>query len=320
MIRIHQTLVVLTLLVGLAHSFDWDVVVGALNKLEFYNNGALVHSEDFGANLSIEELVHDVVHNRLLIADINKNQDTLIFSFNIATKELLPLVKRTLNNPFQQRIHSMAYDPVTEKLFWTDSDTISWFSLKPGFVNNIYGTTLIEFDLSTPFGIAVDSCKGYIYWAYDVDGELNTIEKVPIDGSDREIVLEVNMSSIYNLVIDQQTRKMYWTDDVPTGRDKTFSINSADLNGENRRTLYIDPERNQPRALSVSKDSIYWVPLNVDIHNIWKIPKNPTEDTKPTAVSASSWYTAAAKYNIEDQIQGIQGCESLRNLLPKIGN
>ncbi|KAJ8716344.1 hypothetical protein PYW08_013629 [Mythimna loreyi] len=319
MIIIHQTLVLLTLLVGLAHSFDWDVAVGVLNKLEFYNNGAVSHSEDFGESFNIQHLVYDSTHNRLLVVNANKTQNTIIYSYNIATKELLPLVKRRLNNPFFQTVHGIVYDPVTEKIFWTD-DKIFWFSLKPGFVNNIYGSILLEFEESIPYGIAVDSCKGYIYWTYDIDGELNSIEKVQIDGSDRKIVLELNMSSIFNMVIDQQTRKLYWTDDVVKGEDQTFSINSADLNGENRRTLYIDSERNQPLELTISKDYIYWVPLNDRTHNIWQITKNPTEDKKPTASAVSGWYTAAAKYDIEDQIQGIQDCEPLRKLLPKNGN
>ncbi|KAJ8716343.1 hypothetical protein PYW08_013628 [Mythimna loreyi] len=242
MIIIHQTLVLLTLLVGLAHSFDWDVAVGVRNKLEFYNNGAVTHSEDFGESFNIQHLVYDSTQNRLLVVNANSTQKTIIYN----------------------------------------------------------------------------SCKGYIYWSNAEDSELHTIKKARIDGSETETILDGNQHVIYNMVIDQQTRKIYWTDNVVKGEDQTFSINSADLNGENRRTLLNDPERNQPFELTISKDYIYWVPFNDRTHNIWQITKNPTEDKKPTASSVSGWYTAAAKYKFEDQIQGIQDCESLRNLLPKL--
>ncbi|KAJ8716346.1 hypothetical protein PYW08_013631 [Mythimna loreyi] len=324
MSRTYQVLVWITLLVKLVHSFNWDIVIEARNKLVFYNNGAVSHVEDFGADLYIKDFTHDVLHNRLLLSDRKKTRDHIIYSFNIATKEILPLVKRRFDLGYLQMTCSLVYDPVTEILFWSDIQAIYWFSLKSGFVNNAYGTTLFVFDDSTPNTLAVDSCKGYIYWSnMNVRGS-SSIEMARFDGAERKLVIDGNMRTVYNLVIDQNTQRMYWTDDVferKRGGISHFFVRSADLNGENKRILYIDTEKNQPRALTVSKDSLYWVPSFDLTNNIWQLPKNPTKgkDTTPSAIKVSGWLSnnIVANYNIEDQIQGIQDCESLRNLLPK---
>ncbi|KAJ8713388.1 hypothetical protein PYW07_013758 [Mythimna separata] len=327
MTRTHHVLALVTLLVGLAHSCEWDIALAGDNMLALlYKNGTGACFEGIGIESDFEHLTYDIVHNRMILVDGKKTQDTLIITYNFATRKKLPLVKRNLNDRFLSSVLSLAYDPVTEILFWSDAYAIYWFSLKPGFTNNVYGNRLFSFSKYRPTSVAVDSCKGYIYWIKSESGGPSKIEKARFDGSDREIVIEENLHDGRNLVIDQQTQKMYWTEDTtkikPTQfiQDKQYSFQSADLNGENRTTFYTT--RNfHPRTLITSKDFIYWV-YNFDLdYSLWQLPKNPTEDTRPQGISVRGTipfhYSIAAKYKIEDQIQDIQDCEPLRSLLPK---
>ncbi|KAH9635374.1 hypothetical protein HF086_017623 [Spodoptera exigua] len=243
----------------------------------------------------------------LLFVD-KQSDNASIFSFNITSKKYQSLVAKKA----YENIQGLAFDPVKGLLFWTDTNerSIYWISLKPGYKNHLYGNLLIKMDDELPRAIAVDSCRGYVYWT-NTNVTKPTIERALYDGTKREVLVNNNIYMPVSLAIDQQTKKMYWADDR---EGIHYSIESADLDGKNRKTL-LTGIHHQPNTLTVSKDSIYWVDWG--FKSVWQLPKNPPVDQEPVQISNFNNETPfgiAANYKIEDQIQGIEECEALGKL------
>ena len=61
-------------------------------------------------------------------------------------------------------IHGLAFDPITQHIFFTDTKerSVNWLSLEPGSKNDVYGNLLIKLEEGIPTEIAVDSCRGYV--------------------------------------------------------------------------------------------------------------------------------------------------------------
>lgn len=304
MCRAQCLLALVALSVGLAHS--WDFVVTTGDQLEFFTNGSKNHSEGVQFR-DLTALAYDAVHNMLLFVD-KQSDNASIFSFNISSAKYQALVKRKA----YENIQGLAFDPVKGLLFWTDSNerSIFWISLKPGSKNNVYGNLLIKMDDEIPGGIAVDSCRGYVYWT-NTNTNKPTIERARFNGSDREVVIDSDINMPVSLAIDQRTKKMYWADDR---EGIHFSIESADLNGKNRTKLFAGIHH-QPNALTVSKDSIYWVDWGYK--SVWQLPKTSVMDHEPREISTfkpETPFGIAANYNIEDQTEGSDECEALTSL------
>lgn len=114
-----------------------------------------------------------------------------------------------------------------------------------------------------------------------------------------------------SLGIDQHTKRIYWADDK---EGIHYSIESADLNGKNRKTLLVGTHH-QPNALSISNDSIYWVDWGYK--SVWQLPKNSSKDTEPNEIIAfhnEIPFGIAANYQIKEQTEGNPDCGTLTSL------
>ncbi|XP_030021742.1 protein cueball isoform X2 [Manduca sexta] len=306
MCRSQCMLLVVALTVTVARS--WDIAITAGHEIQFYTNKTNVHSE--GAQFrDLTALAYDAVHNMILFVD-KQSDNASIFSYHLATNKYQSLVRKKA----YENIQGIAFDPVTSLLFWTDAmdKTISWMSLKQDPKNkDLYGNILMKMDDEIPRGIAVDSCRGYIYWTNTNISKQSTIERAKFDGSDREIIVKTNIYMPVSIAIDQRTGRLYWLDDK---EGIHYSVESSDLNGQNRKTL-LDDFNHTPNALSVSKDHIYWV--DWAYKTVWRIPKDP-----PASVVPEEYITftiephgIVANYTIEDQTQNVPECEVLSKLV-----
>ncbi|KAJ8715955.1 hypothetical protein PYW08_013240 [Mythimna loreyi] len=304
MCRAQCFLALVALSVGVAHS--WDIAVTNGDQLEFFTNRNKTHSEGVQFR-DLTALAYDAVHNMLLFVD-KQSDNASIFSFNISGQKYQSLVKKRA----YENIQGLAFDPVQGLLFWTDVNerSIYWISLKAGSKNNLYGNLLIKMDDEIPRAIAVDSCRGYIYWT-NTNTNKPTIERARFNGSEREVIVDSNINMPISLAVDQRTKKIYWADDR---EGIHYSIESADLNGKNR-TILLTGIQHQPNAITVSKDSIYWV--DWAYHSVWQLPKNPAVDEEPRQYInfiSETPFGIAANYNIEDQTEGSDACEALTSL------
>ncbi|KAJ8706699.1 hypothetical protein PYW07_012777 [Mythimna separata] len=310
----HSTRVVavLTLVVGLAHCFPWDIVVGGDKQLYFYYNGTLTHTEEIPLATQITSLTYDPVHYRVLFTDVNYPSMT-ISSFDLSTAKIQVLLTTKTQSYFVR----VVYDPVTQLLVWKTWHKIYTFSLNPASSDKaVDGNLLVTIDNDCR-DIAVDICGRYIYWITD-----DEIERARLDGSDREVIVDSTVHFRISLAIDQQTQRLYWIDYI-TANGGRLSIESANLNGKNRTTLYIVRNASRASSLAVSKDFIYW--QNSNEVGTWQLPKNSSEHDARKLYSISSlrdwsYQLVATNYTIQEQIQGIQSCEALQGLMPNNSN
>ncbi|KAJ8706696.1 hypothetical protein PYW07_012774 [Mythimna separata] len=305
----HSTRVVavLTLVVGLAHCFSWDIVVGGDKQLNFYYNGTLTHTEKVPLVTEITSVTYDPVHYRVLFTDINSSKMT-ISSFDLSTRKIQSLYFTESKYDLYVRV---VYDPVKQLLVWKTWLNIYTFSINPASLNKAVGGNLLVQLSHSCRDVAVDSCGGYIYWITDYK-----IERARLDGSEREVILDSTVVYRYSLAIDQQTQRLYWIDYITGGR---LSIESANLNGKNRTTLYIVRKTFRASSLAVSKDFIYWQ-IETEV-GTWQLPKNSSEHDARKLYSISSlrdwsYQLVATNYTIQEQIEGIQNCEALQGLMP----
>ncbi|CAH1638564.1 unnamed protein product [Spodoptera littoralis] len=288
---------------------SWDIVTTVADQLEFYDNGIKVQSEVMPSR-DLTALTYDALHDTLIFVD-KQSDNGSIFSYNKSTQKFQCLVaKKTHEN-----IQDVAFDPAKELLFWTDlyERSIYWISLKHRYENYVSGNLLFKMDDELPRSIAVDSCRGYVYWT-NINVSKPSIERSRYNSTEREVLIDNNIYMPISLTIDQQTKKLYWADDKEGIK---YSIESADLDGKNRVTL-LSGFFHQPNALTVSKGFIYWVDWGYK--SMWQLSKNPPFDAEPVIIkdfNNETPFGIAANYKIEDQIEGIEECNALKALLPR---
>ncbi|KAJ8707828.1 hypothetical protein PYW07_011505 [Mythimna separata] len=300
-----RVLALIVLLVGLVHSFSWDIVVGRNKQLEFLHHGTLTHTELIPSANMITSVTYDAVHYRLLFTDRN-SPIVSIYSYDLSTRNIQVLVTRTSH--YTPRV---VYDPVTQAVYWKDGYSIYSSSLNPASSNKPDGNLFAKLDYYCN-DLAVDSCGGYIYWVADEE-----IGRARLDGSEREVLITGTVYYRLSLAIDQQTQAIYWTEKT---HGDHYSIERANFNGKNRTTLYIVRNTQLAFSLAVSKDFIFW-------HNaeegIWQLPKNKTlTATKLHSISSSEWlcHRVATNYTIDEQIEGVKSCNALQALIPHESN
>ncbi|KAJ8735823.1 hypothetical protein PYW07_007443 [Mythimna separata] len=318
MCRMLTVLVLVAVYVVSVHS--WDIAVSNGDLLQFYINQTKIDTVRFKSQ-NLAALAYDEVHNMILYVDKQSDNDT-ICGFNMSTMQYKYLTERSGRN-----IRGLAFDPATELLFFTDTKerSINWISLKSGSKNSVYGTILIKMDVGIPTDIAVDSCRGYIYWI-NTNLTTPTIERARFNGTEREVV--IHSSSVpqdgirepYNLAIDQQKQKIYWFE---PSRHVYYDIYSADLNGNNKDTnVHYTPNDKEIfsplNALTVLGQSLFFVGY-CPLCTIWNFQKS--------ALNRYSNYTSfpqlhkeipvsiVANYKLSDQIQGIRDCQALTSLV-----
>ncbi|KAJ8718120.1 hypothetical protein PYW07_006050 [Mythimna separata] len=299
-----RVLALIVLLIGLVHSFSWDIAEGGDKQLEFYHHGTLTHTEVIPWATKITSVTYDPVHYRLLFTD--KNSPTIsISSYDLSTRKIQVLVTRTSDS-----IPRVVYDPVTQAVYWREGSSIYSSSLNPASSNKADGNLLVSLDHYCR-DVAVDSCGGYIYWITDTE-----IGRARLDGSEREVLITCTVCWRLSLAIDQQTQAMYWIEKTPSSGH--WSIERANFNGKNRTTLYIVNNTQGAFSLALSKDFIYW--QNFGEVGIWQILKNE----KSTAIKLHSTFSSdcdaceriAANFTIEEQIEGVKSCNALQGLIP----
>ncbi|KAJ8706717.1 hypothetical protein PYW07_012795 [Mythimna separata] len=308
-----RVLALLALLVGFAHCFQWDIVVGGDKQLHFYYNGTLTHTEEIALATQISSVTYDPVHYRVLFTDVTTSSMT-ICSFDLLTSKIQSLFTTTSKDNFVR----VVYDPVTQLLVWKTWYNIYTFSINPGCFNKAVAGNLLVHLSNSCRDVAVDSCGGYIYWITDYK-----IERARLDGSEREVIVDSTGHHRFSLAIDQQTQMIYWIDDIKLNNGWQISIESASFNGKNQKTIYIENKKSDASSLAVSKHFIYWQ-IDTEV-GTWQLPKNSSEHDARKLYSVSSlknwsYQLVATNYTIQEQIQGVKSCEALQGLIPNNSN
>ncbi|KAJ8708059.1 hypothetical protein PYW08_010425 [Mythimna loreyi] len=295
--------------VGLVHS--WDCVVSHGDVLEFYENKNKIDTVRIDSHKPTA-LTYDEVNDMVLYVDKKSNNDTICV-YDISTKLNKCLMERKGRN-----IRGIAFDPVTETLFFSDTKekSINWIPVKSG--SNEYGNLVIKIDDGIPTDIAVDSCRGYVYW---ITTNLTPprIERARFDGSEKEVVINISSYSInttytlepHSLTIDQHTRRMYWIVPHDSGHQKIIYSN---LNGTDKTYIYTLYESFNPSSntLTAAKSAIFWfdwrMKENTDILKLgktsWAILQRIKSNSKNVIVGIT------VNSRIKDLIKGNNDCKA----------
>ncbi|MGI9290253.1 MAG: hypothetical protein ACR2QG_03130 [Gammaproteobacteria bacterium] len=121
----------------------------------------------------------------------------------------------------------LALDVGGGKVYWSDRGDVANEVVSPKIMRaNLDGSaveTLVSDDLISPVGMALDPEKGKMYFT---DRFSNNIKRANLDGSDVEVVVKDTEYPV-DLLIDFETRLIYWTSRDPGG------VLRADMDGNN---------------------------------------------------------------------------------------
>ncbi|KAI5724237.1 hypothetical protein M8J77_000155 [Diaphorina citri] len=142
----------------------------------------------------------------------------------------------------------LAIDWLTEKLYWTDSETNK---LEVSSLDGKKRKVLYWEDIDQPRAIALVPQDSIMFWTDW--GEVPKIERGAMNGDPRhrKVIVDSTIFWPNGIAIDFNNRLLYWID----GR-LTF-IEVMDYDGRNRRKI-ADKEILYPFALSMFGDKLYW--------------------------------------------------------------
>lgn len=170
----------------------------------------------------------------------------------------------------------IAIDWIHDLLYWTDT---GFNSIQVASLDGIQKATIISHDLDEPRGITLDPKNGYMYitdW-----GKKAKIERIGMDGSNRQSIVTVDVVWPNSITIDYIDSRIYWVD------AKLHTIKSANLDGTNVRTVIRNAKHiSHPFALAVFEDDIFWTDWSSD--SIRKAHKYTGEDFQQVALGLHS--------------------------------
>ncbi|XP_050738868.1 nidogen-like isoform X2 [Eriocheir sinensis] len=151
----------------------------------------------------------------------------------------------------------IAVDWVSKNIYWTDSsnDVVSVASIEDG-----KQLTVIKDGLVNPRGIAVHPGYGLLFWS-DWNRLAPKIEASDLDGSNRRVIVDEDISLPNSLVVDYETNTLCWAD---AGTNK---IECVGVQGSGRRVVTTGPR--YPFGLTISGQNFYYTDWNdTKIHTV----------------------------------------------------
>ncbi|XP_036314275.2 low-density lipoprotein receptor-related protein 1B isoform X1 [Pipistrellus kuhlii] len=151
--------------------------------------------------------------------------------------------------PELKTVNSVSLDWFTGQLYWASSFArviCAGLSDGRGYVR------ILEKDL-VPEQLIVFPVKKYLYWVNRGQKGMRTIDTAGMDGSDRKVLVVVNMEDPVGLTLDHVTGRLYWISEYKK------SIETVNVDGSGRHTfpeIFLEDE--EPVGLAVFENSFIW--------------------------------------------------------------
>ncbi|XP_072050044.1 uncharacterized protein [Amphiura filiformis] len=195
----------------------------------------------------------------LIVADLNAG----IIQTNLI--DTLDTVKALTTIPLQDigRPVAVDYDPLDQKMYWTDIGR-PMEEISPAISRAFLNGTAHEVVVSLPKdsnanGLALDIVNRRIYWT---DEGTRSIERTTMDGIGREVIIQDRLDKPRAIVVDPSERLMYWTDSGAIPK-----IERSQVDGTKRVTL-VDTNVKYPNGIAIdfTDGRIYW--CDAGLHRI----------------------------------------------------
>ncbi|KAI7807270.1 low-density lipoprotein receptor [Triplophysa rosa] len=152
--------------------------------------------------------------------------------------------------PQQKNVVALDVDIPNDRIFWSDVSQKTIYSALAG--DPAHHTTVIDSQISTPEGLAVDWIHGNIYWT---DSQLGTISVATTDGLKRKTLIRDGLQNPRAIVVDPHRNFMFWTDWGISARIERCGLNGAD------RTPLVTDNIAWPNGITLDmlNQRLYWV-------------------------------------------------------------
>ena len=108
------------------------------------------------------------------------------------------VAKNLLNHLGNQRPIALDYDPVEDRVYWTD---VEQGLVVSAFANGTSLKILFRCDVAVPDGLAIDKVGRNIYWT---DTGTNRIEVARLDGTMRKMLIKEGLDEPRAIVLDER--------------------------------------------------------------------------------------------------------------------
>lgn len=235
-------------------------------------------SDDLSAAIAFDEEKKSLYFYSQVFDEKHQPVNGSIISMGLTADDRLR-TEKIVENIIGAGIIGMAFDSIEHILYWTQVNIVSFTgeiykvsvddkSAQPSIVTGVDAAKL-------PFGITIDECSRHLYWT-NVRVSGPSIERIPLDGSSvSEVLIDKDLAGPASIVVDQQMRRLYWRQHL--GGDR-FSIESAELNGADRRIVYRG-SGDLHVSMAVNELQVIWADLKMKA--IWGISKNATDGVVP---------------------------------------
>ncbi|ESO96764.1 hypothetical protein LOTGIDRAFT_143634 [Lottia gigantea] len=160
-------------------------------------------------------------------------------------------------------IRGLTADWIGEHIYWTEGTT---HSIKVAQYDGKQANTIVKDNLEDPQDIVVHPKDKQLFWS-DL-GLRPRIERSNLDGSNRTVIVSEDLSWPNGLAVDYYNERLYWAD------TKKYTIESVDLNGDDRRVIHKLNASDPPYKLEVFENFIYVLTYkNFDVLRMHKFGK-----------------------------------------------